>query len=172
MSMSHGYETGRLNLPFVGISTFGKSPYQPDWNAIDADVAILACTAIMWAPIQVPDAHPYAAETVIQRARRRGPDRAGRYIGRPCDNSASTCLSLATISSSLCLFCGIPGILQRLESLLQGGPLFRGQTIRAHRQMANTFGRGRSTHLTETSPHYCDLAASRAVATSCSSAFG
>ncbi len=39
--MSHGYETGRLNLPFVGISTFGKSPYQPDWGAIDADVAIL-----------------------------------------------------------------------------------------------------------------------------------
>jgi agmatinase len=39
--MSHGYETGRLNLPFVGISTFGKSPYQPDWRAIDADVAIL-----------------------------------------------------------------------------------------------------------------------------------
>jgi agmatinase len=39
--MSHGYETGRLNLPFVGISTFGKSPYQPDWKALDADVAIL-----------------------------------------------------------------------------------------------------------------------------------
>jgi len=39
--MSHGYESGRLNLPFVGISTFGKSPYQPDWDAIDADVAIL-----------------------------------------------------------------------------------------------------------------------------------
>ncbi len=39
--MSHGYESGRLNLPFVGISTFGKSPYQPDWGAIDADVAIL-----------------------------------------------------------------------------------------------------------------------------------
>ncbi|MCU0912570.1 MAG: agmatinase [Rhodobacteraceae bacterium] len=39
--MSHGYETGRLNLPFVGISTFGKSPYQQDWGAIDADVAIL-----------------------------------------------------------------------------------------------------------------------------------
>jgi hypothetical protein len=29
----------------------------------------------------------------------------------------------------LCFFCGIPGILQRLESLLQGGPLLRGQTI-------------------------------------------
>ncbi len=39
--MAHGYETGRLNLPFVGICTFGKAPYQPDWGAIDADVAIL-----------------------------------------------------------------------------------------------------------------------------------
>lgn len=38
---SHGYETGRLNLPFVGICTFGKFPYQPDWDAIDADVAVL-----------------------------------------------------------------------------------------------------------------------------------
>jgi agmatinase len=39
--MAHGYDRGRLNLPFVGISTFGKSPYQPDWSAIDADVAIM-----------------------------------------------------------------------------------------------------------------------------------
>ncbi len=39
--MAHGYESGRLNLPFVGISTFGKRPYQPDWSAIDADVAVL-----------------------------------------------------------------------------------------------------------------------------------
>ncbi len=39
--MSHGYETGRLNLPFVGIPTFAKAPYQPDWSAIEADVAIL-----------------------------------------------------------------------------------------------------------------------------------
>ncbi len=38
---SHGYETGRLNLPFVGIPTFGKYPYQPSWDAIDADVAVL-----------------------------------------------------------------------------------------------------------------------------------
>lgn len=37
----HGYETGRLNLPFVGICTFGKFPYQPNWNEIDADVAVL-----------------------------------------------------------------------------------------------------------------------------------
>ena len=35
------YDSGRLNLPFVGICTFGKSPYQPDWDRIDADVAIL-----------------------------------------------------------------------------------------------------------------------------------
>lgn len=38
---THGYEEGRLNLPFVGISTFGKRPYVADWGAIKADVAIL-----------------------------------------------------------------------------------------------------------------------------------
>jgi agmatinase len=37
----HGYETGRLDLPFVGISTFGKRPYVSDWSAIAADVAVL-----------------------------------------------------------------------------------------------------------------------------------
>ena len=37
----HSYDTGRLNLPFVGISTFGKRPYVQDWTAIDADVAVL-----------------------------------------------------------------------------------------------------------------------------------
>jgi agmatinase len=37
----HGYESGRLNLPFVGIATFGKKDYVADWDAIDADVAIL-----------------------------------------------------------------------------------------------------------------------------------
>ena len=36
-----GYEQGRLNLPFVGIATFGKNPYVQDWQSIDADVAIL-----------------------------------------------------------------------------------------------------------------------------------
>jgi agmatinase len=39
--MAHGYETGRLNLPFVGIATFGKRPYVQDWSKIEADVAIL-----------------------------------------------------------------------------------------------------------------------------------
>ena len=38
---SHDYESGRLNLPFVGICTFGKFPYQGDWDAINADIAVL-----------------------------------------------------------------------------------------------------------------------------------
>lgn len=37
----HGYESGRLNLPFVGICTFGKWPHVSDWSQLDADVAIL-----------------------------------------------------------------------------------------------------------------------------------
>ena len=39
--MAHTYDTGRMNLPFTGICTFGKKPYIEDWDAIDADVAIL-----------------------------------------------------------------------------------------------------------------------------------
>jgi agmatinase len=37
----NSYDSGRLNLPFVGISTFGKRPYEPDWSKIDADVAVM-----------------------------------------------------------------------------------------------------------------------------------
>ena len=37
----HNYKKGRLNLPFVGICTFGKYPYQPNWDKIEADIAIL-----------------------------------------------------------------------------------------------------------------------------------
>ena len=39
--MTHGYERGRLDLPFVGIATFAKRPYVADWTALDADVAVL-----------------------------------------------------------------------------------------------------------------------------------
>lgn len=39
--MTHQYETGRLDLPFVGLCSFGKYPIQLDWERIDADVAIL-----------------------------------------------------------------------------------------------------------------------------------
>ena len=37
----HGYEEGRLNLPFVGLPTFGKNPLCLDWDAIEADAAII-----------------------------------------------------------------------------------------------------------------------------------
>ncbi|NHN89528.1 agmatinase [Acetobacter conturbans] len=39
--MNNGYDGGRLDLPFVGICSFGKYPIQTDWSAIEADVAIL-----------------------------------------------------------------------------------------------------------------------------------
>lgn len=35
------YDTGRLDLPFVGHCTFGKQPVCDDWNDIQADVAVL-----------------------------------------------------------------------------------------------------------------------------------
>ena len=38
---NHGYQSGRLDLPFVGICTFGKYPLCLDWDCIEADVAIL-----------------------------------------------------------------------------------------------------------------------------------
>ena len=37
----HGYETGRLNLSFVGVSTFAKRELVTDWSQINADVAVL-----------------------------------------------------------------------------------------------------------------------------------
>ncbi len=55
----HGYEGGRLDLPFVGISTFGKRPYEPDWDKLDADVAILGA--------------PYDAGTQFRSGARFGP---------------------------------------------------------------------------------------------------
>ena len=39
--MSNNYDQGRLNLPFVGICTFGKYPYINDWDSINADVAVM-----------------------------------------------------------------------------------------------------------------------------------
>ena len=39
--MSNNYDQGRLNLPFVGICTFGKYPYVEDWDAINADFAVM-----------------------------------------------------------------------------------------------------------------------------------
>ena len=39
--MNNTYDEGRLNLPFVGICTFGKYPYVSNWDAINADVAVM-----------------------------------------------------------------------------------------------------------------------------------
>ncbi len=35
------YDQGRLNLPFVGICTFGKYPYVENWDGIEADLAVM-----------------------------------------------------------------------------------------------------------------------------------
>jgi agmatinase len=37
----HSYDTGRLDLPFVGHCTFAKRPICADWNDIVADVAVV-----------------------------------------------------------------------------------------------------------------------------------
>ncbi|MDM5147420.1 agmatinase [Candidatus Persebacteraceae bacterium Df01] len=39
--MTHNYDEGRLNLPFVGHCTFGKYPTATDWSTLSADVAVL-----------------------------------------------------------------------------------------------------------------------------------
>lgn len=56
---THGYESGRLNLPFVGICTFGKSPYVEDWDRLKADVAIIGA--------------PYDSGTQWRAGARQGP---------------------------------------------------------------------------------------------------
>lgn len=57
--MTNSYDSGRLDLPFVGISTFGKRPYISDWSAIEADAAILGA--------------PYDAGTQWRAGARFGP---------------------------------------------------------------------------------------------------
>jgi agmatinase len=37
----NSYDNGRLDLPFVGICSFGKRPICTDWSAIKADVAVM-----------------------------------------------------------------------------------------------------------------------------------
>ena len=58
-TLAHGYESGRLNLPFTGICTFAKKPFVADWSAIDADAAILGA--------------PYDAGTQWRAGARFGP---------------------------------------------------------------------------------------------------
>ena len=71
---AHGYESGRLNLPFVGICTFGKSPLCLDWDNIKADVAIVGCpirlrhAVAFWRPLRAPR-HPRSLHLVLLRPR-------------------------------------------------------------------------------------------------------
>src|SRR6185437_4534059 len=53
----------------------------------------------------------------------------------PCERKTSTWRSFATISSGLCFFWGIPMSSLTANSLIQGVPLFRGQTITARDQL-------------------------------------
>ena len=49
----HGYDHGRLNLPFVGIPTFGKYPLVTNIEQLEAEVAILGApldTGTQWRP--------------------------------------------------------------------------------------------------------------------------
>ena len=50
---ANAYEKGRLDLPFVGICTFGKYPHTPEGAPIEADVAVLGAPFDMgtqWRP--------------------------------------------------------------------------------------------------------------------------
>lgn len=49
----------RLNLPFTGIATFAKVPYEPDLSTLDADVAIIGA--------------PYDLSTQVRSGTRYGP---------------------------------------------------------------------------------------------------
>ena len=64
----HGYDSGRLDLPFVGHCTFGKRPPVSDWSAINADVAVLGV--------------PFDMGTQYRSGARFGP-RAIREAARP-----------------------------------------------------------------------------------------
>jgi agmatinase len=57
--MANSYDTGRLNLPFVGIATFGMRAYVEDWSKIDAEVAVMGA--------------PYDFGTQVRAGARFGP---------------------------------------------------------------------------------------------------
>ena len=99
----HAYERGRLDLPFVGHCTFGKRAPCLDWDALDADVAVLGVPYDMGTQYRAgralrPARHPRGLDAVLLRPWRRlrprgrrglpgdgqGPDRRrGRRRHRP-----------------------------------------------------------------------------------------
>ena len=69
------HESGRLGLPFVGHCTFAKAPACLDWDAINADVAVLgvpndmgtiSARRTLWSA-----RYPRGLHAVFLRARRR-----------------------------------------------------------------------------------------------------
>ena len=75
---SNSYDSGRLNLPFVGICTFGKYPYQPDWDAIDA--AVLSGES-RWSAAKRFGISVSAAVKLLQRHRATGSVAPGKMGG-------------------------------------------------------------------------------------------
>ena len=69
------YDIGRLNLPFVGIATFAKRPYAPDWSTLKADVAVLGAPFDAGAKTGVPDLLRSAAKCNAQTGEDRSHDR-------------------------------------------------------------------------------------------------
>ena len=72
----NSYQSGRLDLPFVGHCTFAKSPACVDWNAIDADVAVIGVPNDMGTPVAPgralwPTCHPRGVYFVFVWPRRR-----------------------------------------------------------------------------------------------------
>ena len=90
----HVYEQGRLNLPFVGHSTFAKQSVCLDWENIEADVAVLGAPFDMGAQYRAgarfgPRAIREAGSRVRQVAEHR------RLVGDERDAIAAYAASVA-----------------------------------------------------------------------------
>ena len=64
------YEHGRLNLPFVGHCTFAKAPPCIDWDAIDADIAVLGVPNDMGTQYRPEQGSAHAAFAKLQHCSR------------------------------------------------------------------------------------------------------
>ena len=65
--MAHSYEEGRLNLPFVGIATFGKNPYVSNWSNINADAAIIGAQFVSGAQNRTAERFGLISSIQIQK---------------------------------------------------------------------------------------------------------
>ena len=90
----HGYEGGRLNLPFVGHSTFAKAPPVANWDAIDADIAV------MGAPFDFGTQYRAVGAAVGFRCVQRH-DRNNRPVGRATIGRRSIRLSRSEMNAAM-----------------------------------------------------------------------